>query len=237
MGDQGRLYVNENVVPAYKSILRDADLILPNQFEAETLSGIAIESLSSLARAISSLHQTYQIPHIIVTSIRLQPETPTLSVIGSSARSDHTPRLFRIDVPALPCFFSGTGDMFAALMVVRLREACLQAGVSNRASWTSPDAVSAPDLPLAKATEKVLASMQTVLEKTVAARDEEIKALSAHGKAMSSSSSFAGVDVGGSEVEEDMMRRLAETKAAEVRVVRNVRDLWQPEERCRAVEL
>ena len=35
MGDQGELYVHENVIPAYKSILRDADLILPNQFEAE----------------------------------------------------------------------------------------------------------------------------------------------------------------------------------------------------------
>ena len=35
MGDQGRLYVNEDVVPAYKNLLRDADLILPNQFEAE----------------------------------------------------------------------------------------------------------------------------------------------------------------------------------------------------------
>jgi pyridoxine kinase len=35
MGDQGQLYVNEDVVPAYKSILREADLILPNQFEAE----------------------------------------------------------------------------------------------------------------------------------------------------------------------------------------------------------
>ena len=35
MGDQGRLYVNEDVVPVYKSLLRDADLILPNQFEAE----------------------------------------------------------------------------------------------------------------------------------------------------------------------------------------------------------
>jgi pyridoxine kinase len=35
MGDQGRIYVNENVVPAYKEILRGADLILPNQFEAE----------------------------------------------------------------------------------------------------------------------------------------------------------------------------------------------------------
>ena len=35
MGDEGRIYVNEDVVPAYKSLLRDADLILPNQFEAE----------------------------------------------------------------------------------------------------------------------------------------------------------------------------------------------------------
>ena len=35
MGDQGRLYVSEDIVPVYKNLLRDADLILPNQFEAE----------------------------------------------------------------------------------------------------------------------------------------------------------------------------------------------------------
>lgn len=35
MGDQGKLYVNDDVVPAYKSIIQHADLILPNQFEAE----------------------------------------------------------------------------------------------------------------------------------------------------------------------------------------------------------
>lgn len=35
MGDNGRLYVNEDVVPAYKGLVKDADLILPNQFEAE----------------------------------------------------------------------------------------------------------------------------------------------------------------------------------------------------------
>lgn len=35
MGDQGRLYVNDDVVPAYKRIIHHADLILPNQFEAE----------------------------------------------------------------------------------------------------------------------------------------------------------------------------------------------------------
>lgn len=35
MGDHGKLYVAEDVVPAYKSLLPNADLILPNQFEAE----------------------------------------------------------------------------------------------------------------------------------------------------------------------------------------------------------
>jgi len=35
MGDEGRLYVSEAVVPAYKNLLRDADLVLPNQFEAQ----------------------------------------------------------------------------------------------------------------------------------------------------------------------------------------------------------
>ena len=37
MGDQGKLYVNEDVVPVYKKLLREADLILPNQFEAESV--------------------------------------------------------------------------------------------------------------------------------------------------------------------------------------------------------
>jgi pyridoxine kinase len=35
MGDQGQLYVNEDVIPAYKNIICHADLVLPNQFEAE----------------------------------------------------------------------------------------------------------------------------------------------------------------------------------------------------------
>ena len=35
MGDEGKLYVAEDVVPAYKSLVQYADLILPNQFEAE----------------------------------------------------------------------------------------------------------------------------------------------------------------------------------------------------------
>jgi pyridoxine kinase len=35
MGDNGKLYIPEDEVPQYKKLLREADLILPNQFEAE----------------------------------------------------------------------------------------------------------------------------------------------------------------------------------------------------------
>lgn len=132
--------------------------------------------------------------------------------------------------------------MFAALMVVRLREACLAAKLTDRVSWTGPDDFCAKELPLAKATEKVLASMQMVLEKTLGARDEELAALMGRGKEMAV---FGGVDVAGyggesddddddddgNGGEEGKSRHLAETKAAEVRVVRNVGDLWAPEDR------
>ena len=42
MGDQGRLYVNDDVVPAYKKLIHHADLILPNQFEAEYVCLLAL---------------------------------------------------------------------------------------------------------------------------------------------------------------------------------------------------
>jgi pyridoxine kinase len=35
MGDNGKLYVADDILPAYKSLVHDADLILPNQYEAE----------------------------------------------------------------------------------------------------------------------------------------------------------------------------------------------------------
>lgn len=35
MGDNGKLYVAEDVPAAYRHIMKEADLILPNQFEAE----------------------------------------------------------------------------------------------------------------------------------------------------------------------------------------------------------
>ena len=143
-----------------------------------------------------------------------------MSVIGSTATSDFSPRLFKLDVPAIDCFFSGTGDMFAALTVVRFREAITNAKLKGIKSWLSPDDVEASDLPLAKAAEKVLGSMHTVLSKTKEARDQELEGM-------------AGV----MEKEKDSEKRiwLRKTKAAEVKVVRCLEDLREPKLDWKAV--
>ncbi|KAK7885001.1 putative pyridoxal kinase [Exophiala xenobiotica] len=249
MGDQGRLYVAEDIVPAYKQLVREADLILPNQFEAELLSGLSINSLTGVANAVSAMHKTYGTSHVVVTSVTVgdavrpdegekEEKTATagsvLTVVGSSKRRDGSARLFKVEVPRLDCFFSGTGDMFAGLMVGRLREACGQMGLLDTAAWMPDDDVSAVELPLAKATEKVLSSMHMVLEKTMKARDEEMSRFG-----LSPGASIGGVEGQGAPESdgEDKRRYLAQTKAAEVRVVRNARDLVCPEDRFKAVAM
>ncbi|KIW07982.1 pyridoxal kinase [Verruconis gallopava] len=243
MGDNGKLYIPESEVPAYKSLLRYADLILPNQFEAELLSEVKITNLSTLATAIKALHTRYNTPHIIITSLRLskvsgrtlpgttagntthaeeEDDDDVLSVIGSSSTSKGEPRLWRIDIPAYPVFFSGTGDMFAALMVVRLREAAAAAGLLNTSSWRSPDDVPATETPLAKAATKVLASMQSILGKTYQYYKTEVSEINTRceraGKCECEDATKA----------EEMRMHLKKTKAAEVRVVRNAKDLIEP---------
>ncbi|MCJ1425090.1 putative pyridoxal kinase [Sticta canariensis] len=206
MGDEGQIYVNEDVIPVYKNLIRDADLIIPNLFEAELLSDTKITSLSSLSAAIATLHQIHRIPHIIITSVNFSSSPLTISIVGSTARADLSPRLFKIDVPSIDCVFSGTGDMFAALTVVRFRQAASTAGLRGTRSWVSPDEVGATQLPLAKAAEQVMASMHTVLEKTKVARDEALEGM-------------LELD------HESRKLRVRRTKAAEVRIVRNLADL------------
>ncbi|EEH34563.2 pyridoxine kinase [Paracoccidioides lutzii Pb01] len=275
MGDQGRIYVNEDVVPAYKRIIPHADLILPNQFEAELLSGIKITYLSDLTDAITALHRIYNVPHIIVTSVQLpytaadstttnpgSSRPDNLTIVGSTARSDGSPRLFKVEVPRLDCFFSGTGDMFAALTVALLREAVFAADAQddverdsnpsstnksttpssssppsstpllrNTPSWQSPDTVPATRLPLAQSTVKVLAIMHCILEKTMQERSAELARYRPdHDEAQQAEDAveFAGLSAAERKAALEKRAYLRATKAAEVRLVRNVELLKRP---------
>ncbi|KAL1992522.1 hypothetical protein VTN49DRAFT_4554 [Thermomyces lanuginosus] len=236
MGDLGRIYVGEDVVPAYKNVIHHADLILPNQFEAELLSGIKIQNLTDLTNAIAAIHKTYSVPHVIVTSVQLpsesgsgQTDSATMSVFGSTIRSDGSPRVFQIDIPALNCNFNGTGDMFAALTVARLRQvAAADPSLYKAPSWVSPDEVPATDLPLAKVAERVLSSMHFVLQRTLEARNAELAVPPTYDE-----------DYPAPATEEERQKRehLRRTKASEVRLIRNVHLLRNPEIIFRAKEL
>jgi pyridoxine kinase len=70
MGDHGRLYVNEDVAGAIiKQLLPIADLITPNLWELEYMSGDPLDDLSAVFRTASRVH-----PGTIITSIQTQNE-------------------------------------------------------------------------------------------------------------------------------------------------------------------
>ncbi|UNI21038.1 Pyridoxal kinase [Purpureocillium takamizusanense] len=241
MGDNGKIYVAEDVVPAYKSLLPYADLILPNQFEAELLSEVKITDMDSLSRAIQALHEKYRIPHVIITSVSLSaPDHPPdhLCVVGSTMDSRGRARLFKIVFPSIDCYFCGTGDMFGALITSRMREAVATATdttattadeqhhpgaprrLADRASWLSDDDVPALELPLARATEKVLASMHEVLSRT---RDGMPAVVERTRAAMTEADRA-----------DDTKAHYVKTKAAELQLVRNLDCLRTPATEFRA---
>lgn len=185
--------------------------------------------MASLTRAIEVIHETYNVPHIILTSVSLDTadadadpspsSTPHhLSVIGSTMTSARKPRAFKIRFPAIDAYFSGTGDMFAALMVVRMRQAVAARGSGDgdgdlgaAASWRSGDDVDALDLPLARAAEAVLASMHEVLDATCQSMKAEV--------------SRAVEELG---TADEKRMHLARSKAAELRLVRHLGSLREP---------
>lgn len=196
------------------------------------LSDVKIHDMASLTQAIQALHERYGVPHVVITSVSFTSDPAaaaprTLSVVGSTMTSGRRARLFQIAFPRINAYFSGTGDMFAALMVVRMREAVWRATAGSRqqplaevASWVSGDEVEARGLPLARACEKVLGSMHGVLDETCRAMNRDV--------ARARQGLDAGAGVGTSEEEDRKRLHLLQSQAAELRLVRHLDILRNP---------
>lgn len=134
--------------------------------------------MSSLSSAVDALHRLYGIPHIVITSVTFGSSSNNkMFCAGSSITSTGHSRKFKIDVPVIGGIFVGTGDMFAALTLARFREESDRAGLLGGKSWLSDDTVLPLNLPLARAVEKVLSSMQSVLQRTKEKREIRLAAL------------------------------------------------------------
>ncbi|QLQ81306.1 hypothetical protein HG537_0F00670 [Torulaspora globosa] len=123
LGDNGRLYVAEENVPAYKQILRENDVyvVTPNQFEMETLSGVKIDSLQSLRLSFEVFHQEFpRVEKSVVTSLEFPSSANNDQQYIYCACFDTHPasgamNYFKIN--KLDAQFSGSGDLFNALLL------------------------------------------------------------------------------------------------------------------------
>jgi pyridoxine kinase len=211
MGDDGQLYVAEEVVPIYKSIIPKADVILPNQYEAEWLSDCKLDTIDSITSCLARLHQIYKVKNIVISSLRLESHPGVILCCGSTATTDFKARAFMLEAPVIDGPFVGTGDLFAALLLAQLHPFAGQLVADNGISPTQ--------LPLAKALEYVIASMQGVLLKTKAAMDKQIK-----------------ID-GDKTLQTDRERQVRLMSACELRLVGSMEELVRPVVVVRAVEL
>ncbi|XP_033208886.1 pyridoxal kinase isoform X1 [Belonocnema kinseyi] len=111
LGDNGHMYVPEELKNIYKNdILPLADIITPNQFELELLTGLTIKTMSELKEAIKVLHSKG--PKIVAVS-STDIENKLTSV--TSVSKDNT--MIKIEVPRIPAIYTGSGDLFAALLL------------------------------------------------------------------------------------------------------------------------
>jgi pyridoxine kinase len=121
LGDDGKLYVPPELIDIYRNdIIPRADVITPNQFEAERLSGITIKCQDDALRAIDYLHGL-GVPTVILTSAAYENRQGNLTLVASKKdRETGQIQRFEIIFPKLPGDYTGTGDLMAALFLAWL---------------------------------------------------------------------------------------------------------------------
>ncbi|KAK7904899.1 hypothetical protein WMY93_017506 [Mugilogobius chulae] len=123
MGDQGAMYVPENLLPVYRDkVVPLADILTPNQFEAEILTGRKIHSVEDAIEVMDLLHKMGP-ETVVLTSTDLPSSRGDqfLVTLGSqkTVKPDgtNTTQKICIDIPKVDAVFVGTGDLFAAMLL------------------------------------------------------------------------------------------------------------------------
>ncbi len=141
-------FMREQAVPA-------ADIITPNQFELDYLSGLATRSLDDVKQAIATV-QAMGPRVLLVTSVETT-ETPDGSIDLVAGESG---RFWRVRTPKLSLSINGAGDAIAALFFVHYAR--------SRSASTALAEASASVYGLLKRTDE--AGSREIL--TIAAQDE-----------------------------------------------------------------
>ena len=121
LGDGGTFYVPRELVQVYKDhVIPHANVVTPNQFEVEQLTGVIVETIEDAKRACRILHAMGP-SLVVITSIVLKNNNDTIAIVASQQQQDKddddATEVWRIDSPLLPGHYTGTGDLCAALLL------------------------------------------------------------------------------------------------------------------------
>lgn len=161
----GRIYVRPGIAEFLRDEMVDlADVITPNAFELEFLTGKSVRDTASALEAIQTLRQRLRGrarrdgPLVIATGLLLDDQPgDTLAVIGADESG-----AWRISHPVVDHPAHGAGDLFAALLLGRLlnNEPVLDAAALATASVhrlvERAAAAAAKDLPLVTSRDALL---------------------------------------------------------------------------------
>jgi len=147
LGDDGRLYVSDEIVAAMRGLAAIADIVTPNAFELGVLSGEVFDTRQGALRAMRKLQADG--PEIVLLTSFSGIDTPpaTLDVMALDGAG-----AWRLNVQNLLQKFHGAGDLFAAIF--------LDAWLTRR--------------DLAAAFGKACSALQAVLARTALAQADEL---------------------------------------------------------------
>ena len=115
-------FMREQAVPA-------ADIVTPNQFELDYLSGLATQTLADVKQAVAVV-QAMGPKAVLVTSVETQ-ETPSDAIDLVAGEGG---RFWRVRTPRLSLSVNGAGDAIAALFFVHYARAGSAQGALAEAS-------------------------------------------------------------------------------------------------------
>ncbi|KAK3777015.1 hypothetical protein RRG08_008870 [Elysia crispata] len=119
MGDNGKLYVSETLVPVYQNeIVELADIIVPNQFELGLLTKLPITTETEAFTAMQKLHDR-GVSTVVLSSSNIGNNKEQMLCLASYKKGGVSKR-YRINIPYMNAIFVGTGDLFAASLLVWL---------------------------------------------------------------------------------------------------------------------
>ncbi|KAG1678543.1 Pyridoxal kinase [Nymphon striatum] len=143
MGDNGQMYVPESLLPIYQEkIIPLADILTPNQYEAQLLTGLTIKNEDDAISAMDALHHKGS-KTVVLSSADLGPDS-FMTTYGSHDDGIKKSRV-KLEFPKISAAFTGSGDLFAASLLI-----WMQKSGGN----------------LAEACEKTIATLQAVLKRT-----------------------------------------------------------------------